>query len=97
MPFLFQYFFQGFLSSEIIQQVPMCVVVIANIKSFDNIEASIFCCPKLTTISQNIPKKAEHAFELLMKQINNEPVSEKKEVLDLEIIERQSAIPRVGN
>jgi len=64
-----------------------------SIIGFDNIEASIFCYPKLTTISQNIPKKAEHAFELLMKQINNEPFTEKREVLDLEIIERQSAIP----
>ncbi|HHW66223.1 MAG TPA: LacI family transcriptional regulator [Epulopiscium sp.] len=64
-----------------------------SIVGFDNIEASIFCSPKLTTVSQNIPKKAECAIDLLMKQINDEPTPEKRPVLDVEIIERQSAIP----
>lgn len=66
-----------------------------SIVGFDNIEASIFSSPKLTTISQNITKKAEYAIDLLMQQIDNIPVANKRAVLDLEIIERQSVIPLV--
>lgn len=64
-----------------------------SIIGFDNIEASIFSYPKLTTISQNISSKAESAIELLMSQIEQGSVIEKRKVLDVEIIERQSVIP----
>ncbi len=64
-----------------------------SIVGFDNIEAAIFSSPKLTTISQNIAKKAECAIDLLMRQIDEEPIPEKRILLDLEIIERQSVIP----
>jgi LacI family transcriptional regulator len=64
-----------------------------SIVGFDNIEAAIFSSPKLTTISQNITKKAEYAIELLMQQINSESVMQSRTVLDVEIIERQSVIP----
>lgn len=64
-----------------------------SIIGFDNIEASIFSYPKLTTISQNISLKAESAIELLMSQIEHGSVTEKRKVLDVEIIERQSVMP----
>lgn len=67
-----------------------------SIIGFDNIEASIFSYPKLTTISQNITKKAESAINLLMDKIDNNSVTQSRIVLDVEIIERQSVIP-LGN
>lgn len=64
-----------------------------SIIGFDNIEASIFSYPKLTTISQDITTKAESAIDLLMEKIEGGLVTNKRKVLDVEIIERQSAIP----
>lgn len=64
-----------------------------SIIGYDNIEASIFSSPKLTTISQNISKKGEYAIELLIEQINNRNVPQKRTVLDVELIERQSVVP----
>lgn len=66
-----------------------------SIIGFDNIEASIFSSPKLTTISQNISKKAEYAIDLLMTQIDHGTVPQNRTVLDVEIIERQSVMPRI--
>jgi len=63
---------------------------------FDNIEAAIFSTPKLTTISQNISWKAEFAIEQLMNQIDYGSVDQKRTVLDVELIERQSVVPRVN-
>lgn len=64
-----------------------------SIIGYDNIEASIFPNPKLTTISQNISKKGEYAIELLIEQINKGNVAQKRTVLDVELIERQSVVP----
>ena len=67
-----------------------------SIIGFDNIEASIFSYPKLTTISQNITKKAETAIDLLMDKIENDSITNSRTVLDVEIIERQSVMPLVN-
>jgi LacI family transcriptional regulator len=67
-----------------------------SIVGFDNIEAAIFSTPKLTTISQNISWKAEFAIEQLMNQIDYGSVDQKRTVLDVELIERQSVVPRVN-
>ncbi len=64
-----------------------------SIVGFDNIEASIFSYPKLTTISQNITKKAEYAIDLLMTQLSHGTIPQNRTVLDVEIIERQSVMP----
>ncbi|MDF2822108.1 MAG: LacI family transcriptional regulator [Clostridiales bacterium] len=63
---------------------------------FDNIEASIFSSPKLTTISQNITTKAECAIDLLTEKINNSTVKQNRYVLDVELIERQSVLQYNG-
>lgn len=63
-----------------------------SIIGFDNIDASIYSYPKLTTISQNITKKAETAIELLIDKIEGNPTTQKRILLDVEIIERQSVM-----
>ncbi len=63
-----------------------------SIIGFDNIEASIISSPKLTTISQNITKKAEHAIDVLIEKINTGHVKNSHTILDVEIIERQSVL-----
>lgn len=63
-----------------------------SIVGFDNIEASIFSTPKLTTISQNITAKAECAIDLLTEKIDQGTVKQNRLVLDVELIERQSVL-----
>jgi DNA-binding LacI/PurR family transcriptional regulator len=67
-----------------------------SVVGYDNIDAAIYSHPKLTTISQNITKKAESAIDLLITQIDLGTVPEKRTVLDVEIIERQSVMPPVS-
>lgn len=56
---------------------------------FDNLPECQYSNPKLTTISQNLPQKAQLVGETLFKMINEEPTTT-AEVIDVEIIERQS-------
>ena len=56
---------------------------------FDNLPECRYSSPKLTTISQNLPRKALLVGETLFKMIRDEPVPT-AEVIDVEIIERQS-------
>lgn len=56
---------------------------------FDNLPECQYSSPKLTTISQNLPKKAQLVGETLFKMIRDEPVT-MAEAIDVEIIERQS-------
>lgn len=63
-----------------------------SIIGFDNIQASVFCTPKLTTISQNIAQKGEYAIDLLFEKIDTGVVKQNKIELDVEIIERHSVL-----
>ena len=56
---------------------------------FDNLPECQYTSPKLTTISQNFQQKARLVGESLFKMIREEPVTA-AEVIDVEIIERQS-------
>ena len=52
-----------------------------------------YTVPKLTSVSQNVPKKARLATELLLKKIHdNESYSNFGEIMDVEIVDRQSVI-----
>ncbi len=60
---------------------------------YDNLQLGQYTLPKLTTISQNISKKALTATRLLLEKIRTGTTSTPPHVvLDVEIIERQSAI-----
>lgn len=56
---------------------------------FDNLPECQYSSPKLTTISQNLSRKAKLVGESLFKMIREEPVTT-AETIDVEIIERQS-------
>lgn len=57
---------------------------------FDNIYYSRKISPALTTIEQSITKLGEVAVDLIIKQIKNQYLPEKKHVLDVQLIERES-------
>lgn len=61
-----------------------------SIVGFDNSPECSYCYPKLTTVSQNITRKAEHAAEYLFEMIAEEKSINVQEKVDVEIIERQS-------
>lgn len=56
---------------------------------FDNLPECLYSNPKLTTIAQNLPQKAQLAGEKLFKMIRGEEITSDIRV-DVEIIERQS-------
>ena len=62
---------------------------------FDNIHFSACTTPKLTTISQDIGKKAERAASLLIEAIQSGRTTAELTIIDPELVERQS-VWRVG-
>ena len=70
-------------------RVPIDLSVIG----YDNLNLCQYTVPKLTSVSQNVPKKARLATELLLKKIHdNESDSNFGEIMDVEIVDRQSVI-----
>lgn len=60
---------------------------------YDNLALCQYTTPKLTTVSQNVPKKARLAVQLLLEKIQTgKSVSSANTVLDVEIIDRQSVV-----
>lgn len=66
--------------------VPQDVSVIG----FDNLPECQYSNPKLTTISQNVARKAEKVGQILFSLIRDEETEGIRERLDVEIVERQS-------
>lgn len=64
-----------------------------SIIGFDNLIECRYAQPMLTTVSQNIEKKADMASDLLFKMIENGDKKGGKEMIDVELVERQSVIP----
>lgn len=70
-------------------RVPIDLSVIG----YDNLNLCQYTVPKLTSVSQNVPKKARLATELLLKKIHdNEADCNFGEIMDVEIVDRQSVI-----
>ena len=70
-------------------RVPIDLSVIG----YDNLNLCQYTVPKLTSVSQNVQKKARLATELLLKKIqNNESENNLCEIMDVEIVDRQSVI-----
>ena len=60
---------------------------------YDNLALCQYTMPKLTSVSQNIPKKARMATSLLLEKIRTGSVSSSCQAsLDVEIVDRQSVI-----
>lgn len=59
---------------------------------YDDLPIATYTTPKLTTISQNITKKAEKAMELLLTKMKNGTVKTPHVQLDVELVERQSTV-----
>lgn len=64
-----------------------------SIMGYDNLTLCQFTTPKLSSVSQNIAKKAQVATELLIEKILSDSDDSPRQVMmDVEIVERQSAI-----
>lgn len=64
-----------------------------SIMGYDNLTLCQFTTPKLSSVSQNIAKKAQVATELLIEKILSDSDDAPRQVMmDVEIVERQSAI-----
>ena len=61
-----------------------------SIIGFDNSTISTLVIPQLTTIAQDIDKKAELAVEILFRQLNSPDSPAESLVLDVELVERES-------
>ncbi len=57
---------------------------------FDNIEASAYIAPALTTVAQDLEKKALLVEQQLFEMIRTKTITTVNEVLDVEVIERDS-------
>lgn len=61
-----------------------------SIIGFDNLPISYYITPKLTTISQDIDRKAHLASDILFRHINDHNAPAESIVLDVKLIERDS-------
>ncbi|MDP4146157.1 MAG: LacI family DNA-binding transcriptional regulator [Bacillota bacterium] len=61
-----------------------------SIIGFDNVPSSYYVTPKLTTISQDINRKAQIASDILFRHISDHTVQSESIVLDVQLIERDS-------
>lgn len=59
---------------------------------YDNLAVSTYTTPKLTTISQNVIRKAETAMALLLEKLQTGHVEQPHVQMEVELIERQSTI-----
>lgn len=77
---------------QIGKQVPDDVSVVG----FDNLPESVYCCPKLTTISQNMDLKAKTIGKTILSMVNEkeESTSASSIKVDVNLIERNSVSSR---
>ena len=69
------------------------VPIVLSIIGYDNLQICQFTTPKLTSISQDIHKKALTAAKMLLERIQTGQIPERSNVIiDVEIVERQSVI-----
>ncbi len=62
-----------------------------SVVGFDDLPFCLYCAPKLTTINQNIEEKAHIAIKLLMEKITTGKLTQNHVIVDVTLIERQSA------
>ena len=64
---------------------------------FDNLEIATIANPKLTTITQDLDRKAHTAVELLLQSLKAKDQQPQETVLEVELIERESVKDRNGS
>lgn len=67
-------------------QVPQDFSIIG----FDNLPISQYTTPKLTTISQDISKKAQYASDILFQHLQNNSLPTQNVIMDVQLISRES-------
>ncbi|SHO47375.1 LacI family DNA-binding transcriptional regulator [Anaerocolumna xylanovorans] len=65
-----------------------------SIIGFDNLPMSRYVSPQLTTISQDIMKKAHYAIDILFQHLNDPALPTQNIILDVELIKRESVLDR---
>jgi DNA-binding LacI/PurR family transcriptional regulator len=61
------------------------------VTGYDNVPMSEFLFPPLTTVKQPIQEAGEASIDLLLRQINGDPIPQKNILLEPELIIRQSS------
>jgi DNA-binding LacI/PurR family transcriptional regulator len=61
------------------------------VTGYDNVPMSEFLFPPLTTVKQPIPEAGKAVINLLLSQINGDPIAQKNVLLEPELIVRQSS------
>ncbi|MGD8176155.1 LacI family DNA-binding transcriptional regulator [Marinimicrobium sp. ARAG 43.8] len=64
-----------------------------SVMGFDNISYANYCCPPLTTVAQPMAEIGRACMELLLPQLNGEPMPSVKRVLEHRLIVRESTGP----
>jgi DNA-binding LacI/PurR family transcriptional regulator len=65
-----------------------------SIIGFDNLPMSRYVSPQLTTISQDIRKKAHYAIDILFQHLNDPALPAQNIILDVELMKRESVLDR---
>lgn len=75
---------------DMLKQKNKKVPVDYSVIGFDNLLISQQITPKLTTISQNIEKKAEYSVDILFQHLQNNLLPTQNIVIDVSLVERES-------
>lgn len=75
---------------DCLRTMGLCVPKDLSVIGFDDLIYGTYAHPKLTTISQSIPQKAQVAVEMLFRHINNPSAPAENMILDVKLIERES-------
>lgn len=63
-----------------------------SIIGFDNLPICQYISPRLTTISQDIKKKAHYALDVLFQHLNNPNLPSQNIILNVDLVERESVL-----
>lgn len=75
---------------ELLRQMDMRVPEDCSVIGFDNLFFGKYTTPRLTTISQDIRRKAQLATEVLFRHIEDSSIPAENIILDVELVERES-------
>ncbi|MGC9522921.1 MAG: substrate-binding domain-containing protein [Anaerolineae bacterium] len=68
-----------------------------SVLGFDDHPWAAVSCPSLTVLRQPARRIGQVSADMLLALISNQPVAEKRVILDCELIERQSCLPPDGS
>ncbi len=86
----------GAVMISLFREMGFCVPRDVSVLGFDNLPLSSLCSPKLSTISQNIHRKAETVVDMLVRHIEDKHLPPEHVLLGVELVERES-VARIQN